>query len=289
MAINKLVALSGIAAVALVVNACGTGESTGDDTHNVAVNFAVSGAPSSPASASSFASGAESAPSLIVSGSNGTLTITEIHVIVAEVELEPADGSCDFMDNASDDDGDSDGECPDFEAPPQVLNLPLDGSPIQAVAGLIPAGTYDELEFEIEDLEDDEDNPEEAAAILALLEAIHADIDAEWPEKASARVVGNFDGGSGPVPFRVFLEAEIEVERDLVPNLVVADDGTTSSELTVNIRPDIWFTNPDDTVLNLSNWDYAMTLMLLELEIEMENGITDIEIDVDDRDDSDDS
>ena len=84
-------------------------------------------------------------PPMVLEGTNGTLTIVEIRLIVNEVELEPADGSCDLVDN-SDDDGD---ECPDFEAPPRFLDLPLDGNPIMAMTGLIPPGTYDELEFEV--------------------------------------------------------------------------------------------------------------------------------------------
>lgn len=196
--------------------------------------------------------------------------------VLVEVELEPADGSCDLVDNSEDDSDD----CPDFEAPPRFLDLPLDGTPIEVMTALVPPGTYDELEFEIEDLEDDEEDPEEAAAILALRTQILSEIP-DWPEKASALVAGTFQPtGGAAVDFRVFLDAEVEVEMDILPNLVIGDDGNASRSVTVDIRPDIWFKNADGTVLPLS--DYDTTQMLLEFELEMEDGFTEIEIDIDD-------
>jgi len=44
--------------------------------------------------------------------------------------------------------------------------------------------------------------------------------------------------------FRVFLEAEIEIERDLIRNLVVNDE-TPVTDLTVDLRVDIWFERSD--------------------------------------------
>jgi len=154
----------------------------------------------------------------------------------------------------------------------------LDGQPIEAFSGLIPPGTYDELEFEIEDLEDDEEDTQFAAEIEALREAIQDEFP-DWPRKATALVVGSFDAvGGGSTDFRVYIEAEIEIERALQPPLVVDVDGASSSALTVDIRPDLWFARSDGSVLNLSLYDYDETGQVLEFELEMEEGFLEIEI-----------
>jgi hypothetical protein len=245
----------------------------------LSLNFRVTGPPSlasgPEAGGPARVSGplAVAGPPLILDGTNGTLTIDEIRLIINEVELEPADGSCDSVEDASDDP-----DCPEFEAPPRFLDLPLDGEPIDAVTALIPPGTYKALDFEVEDLEDDEGNLEEAAAIDDLRTQIMAEIG-DWPLEASALVAGSFAPTSGgSVGFRVFLKAEIEVEMALVPNLVVADDGSANRELTVDIRPDIWFGRADGSLLPLHLYDYDTTGELLEFDVEMEDGFTEIEI-----------
>lgn len=239
----------------------------------VDVNFRV-GASSSPAmvAAAPGSTGSGSAsiagPPMSVTGSNGTLTIDEIRLIVAEVELDGEDDSCEQAGGSDD--------CADFEAPPRFLDLPLDGGPVAAFTGMIPAGTYDELEFEIEDLEDDEEDTEFAAEIAVLREAILAEFP-DWPREATALVVGSFESDAGTTDFRVYIEAEIEIERDLSPPLVISD-GEPGPDLNVELRPDIWFSNADGTVLDLSMYDYDATGELLEFEFEMEDGITEIEI-----------
>ena len=67
-------------------------------------------------------------------GSNGVLTLTQILVVVNEVQLKPADGSCDNVTTT-----DTSDDCPEFEAPPRFLDLPLDGTPVAAVTSLIAA------------------------------------------------------------------------------------------------------------------------------------------------------
>lgn len=212
-------------------------------------------------------------PPMTVVGSNGTLTIDEIRLIVAEVELKGDDDPCERAGEGDD--------CADFEAPPRFLDLPLDGEPITAFGGMIPPGTYDELEFEIEDLEDDEEDTQFAAEIEVLRAAILAEFP-DWPRKGTALVVGSFDSGAGAQSFRVYIEAEIEIERRLTPPVVIAD-GEPGPDLTVELRPDIWFMQSDGTVLDLSMYDYDTTGQVLEFELEMEDGITEIEIEFDGR------
>jgi len=250
-----------------LLGAAACGDSTGvDGPQNVSLNFRVIDGAGPMAAAP-----ARVAP---IVRDNGTLTLDEIYVIINEVELKPADGSCDLVEISSSSD-----DCPEFEAPPRFLDLPLDGTPVDAVTALIPTGTYKELDFEIEDLEDDEEEPGMAAAIEDVRDEILLQFP-NWPRKASALIVGSFTPAGGVAEdFRVYIDAEIEIEFELVPNLTVAEDGTSDRSLTVDIRPDIWFLNGDGTVRDLRDWDYGATQRLLELEVEMEEGFTDIEID----------
>lgn len=258
--------------------ACGDSTDIADPAA-VALNFQVTTASTASAAPARTAGSGDgpvmvAGPPLVLEGTNGTLTIEEIRLIVAEVELDGDDDACESQGDLSDD-------CADFEAAPRFLDLPLDGSPVEAFVGLIPPNTYHELEFEIEDLEDDEDDTEFAAEIAALRQQI-LDEFPDWPDKATALVVGSFESTDGDVTsFRVYVEAEIEVERELVPPLVVGEGGS-SPDLTVDIRPDIWFGASDGSVLELHLWDYDATGQLLELEVEMEGGFTEIEIEFDD-------
>ena len=268
---NHTITRAGLLGLALsTLVACGDSTGVGDPAR-VALNFQVQTA----TAAASVAGPARTSgptrvvgPPLVLEGTNGTLTIDEIRLIVAEVELEGDDDACEA--EAGDD-------CAEFEAPPRFLDLPLDGTPVEAFVGLVPPGTYDELEFEIEDLEDDEDDTSFAAEIAALREEIRDEFP-DWPEEATALVVGSFESTDGETTsFRVFLAAEIEVERDLIPPLVVGEDGATP-DLTVDVRPDIWFGASDGSVLELHLWDYDATAQVWEFEVEMENGFVEIEI-----------
>ena len=273
---------STVALAVTTLAACGDATSVADPAA-VALNFqvstsstaqATSGPAFTSASASSSGPAAVAGPPLVLEGTNGTLTIEEIRLIVAEVELDGDDDACEREGDLSDD-------CADFEAAPRFLDLPLDGSPVEAFVGLIPPNTYHELEFEIEDLEDDEDDTQFAAEIAALKAQILQEFP-DWPDKATALVVGSFESNEGETTsFRVYVEAEIEVERELIPPLVVGESGS-APDLTVDIRPDIWFGQSDGSVLELHLWDYDATGQLLELEVEMENGFTEIEIELDD-------
>jgi len=266
--VQAALALVGAIALGACDDSTGVG-SPGTIALNFSVGTAAPSAVSGPASAPALVAG----PPMTVSGTNGTLTIDEIRLIVAEAKLDGEDNACEDEVPGQD--------CAEFEAPPRFLDLPLDGSPVQAFVGTVPQGTYTEIEFEIEDLEDDESDSEFAAEIAALREDILAEFP-DWPRKATALVVGSFEAaGGGTTAFRVYIEAEIEIERALVPPLVVGPDGTTGADLNVDIRPDIWFSLSDGSVLDLSAYDYDDTGAVLEFELEMEDGFTEIEIDDD--------
>jgi len=225
-------------------------------------------------------------------GSNGTLSLEALWFIVSNFELEQVEAACedggdavsanrvgdddddgeehgDQGENGEDGDGDHEHECEEFEAPPSFVQLPLDGATEPAVTQAVAAGVYRKVEFEIEDIEVDEDDDD--AEIGTLFDEIRARFP-DWPERASMLATGTFTPTGGtPVPFRVFFEAEIKIEREFDPplDLTAGDEAT----VTVVVDPAAFFMRPDGTVLDLSQFDGQ----LVEFESEMEHGFSGVE------------
>ena len=246
---NKIVESLGIAAALLAGVACS--DSAGpDDTGAVIVR--VSGA-----AGMSFVA---ELLTLDVPGSIGVLTIDAIHLIVDEFKLERVEDACEDL-NGDDD------ACENFEAPPFFVAVPLDGDDIGIVSQAIPADTYEELKFETKAPEDDG----------SLLAEIRLQFD-DWPEDASAHVIGTFTPDVGePVPFRVFFDAEVKVELEFDPPFEVVEG--EDQAVTVFVDPAIWFANPDGSVVDLSTFDFDETGEVVKLEVKFENGFTKVEVD----------
>lgn len=225
--------------------------------------------PDTPANvevAFALADSADGGP-LVVTGTNGTLTITDIRFIVNEFELEREVDACNSFDAGTDDEDD---DCEKFEGGPSFVRLLLDGEASTVVSQQVPPGRYSELSFEIEDLEDDRDD-EHAAEIQALLAQVRTEFP-EWPRNASMVVIGDFDGK----PFKVFLEAEIEIET-FFPSALVVDGGDRS--VTIEVNPAFWFRNANGSVVDFSLYDFATTGRVLEFEAEIEEGFLEAEFD----------
>lgn len=244
----------------LVLAACDslTGSGTGRE---VAIRF---GTVQPQASASG--SVAPAAGQLAISGDNGVLTLDGMHVIVAEFEVKGDDDV-----NPCERSGGGD-DCEDFDAGPLLVDLPLGGSPVTVSTGEIPAGTYREVEFEVEDLDDDEEDPAERQRIQQLFQQVRAQFT-DWPRDASALVTGTFtprtSGQLGtPRPFRVFIEAEIEVEVALDPPLVI-DAGSQARSVSIELDPAALF-RVGGNVIDLSQLNGRM----IELELEVERGFS---------------
>ena len=191
-----------------------------------------------------------------VTGSNGTLLIQDIRLIVSELELNRVDAAC-VEDSDSDD-------CEEFEGGPFLVNL-LDGTPNQVVNALIPPGTYSKFEFEVEDVEADEDDDSgERAAMQAILTQVRQAYPA-FPGDASMVVHGTFTptGGAAQV-FTVYFDAEVEVEQEFATPFRVPEDGL----INVNLDPAAWFRDGGQ-VLNLA----ALNGQLIEFHQDFEQGI----------------
>lgn len=226
--------------MALALPACqGADSPTGEDPGSaVAVELAVA------SNAGETVQG-----ELVVEGTNGALVFDELAFVVEEIELDGV------------------GSTADFEEEALFLEAVLDGSTVPIVSGRVPSGTYEELEFELDDLDDDEE-------VLTDVRAIHP----AWPDHASIRVAGTFHPTEGePRDFVVYLDAELEIEMDLSPPLVVEELGEET--LLVTLAPGLWFTRSDGSVLDLSQWDHIDGGELLELEVEIEDGFLKVEWD----------
>lgn len=221
-----------------------------------------------------------SADRFVVEGTNGTLTITDVRFIVEKFKLEKADDACDALE------GEDEEACEEFEAPPSFVDLPLDGSVAPVAAADIPAGIYEELEFEVEDIDideeaDEDDGGAEFAALVTEIRAAYPD----WPEDASMVIEGTFTptGGSAQ-PFMTFAEAELEVEMEFDTPLEITEAGA-SEAVTVNVAPELWFANADGSVIDLSAYDFGPSEELLEFELKMKEGFTSVEREEDDDED----
>ena len=232
-----------LAAAPLALAACS--DSTGTDAPGqVQLRFGVA-AGASALKAADVPQAAVGGP-LAVAGSNGSLSITGIRVVVSKFKLrgvhdQPCVGGTGSTDDSPDDDA---GEC-EFQAGPLFLDLPLDGSQLTAATGTVPPGTYDRVRFRVKnlDLDDDDDddaNDDDDAAERARVTALFAQIRSQfpdWPAKASMLVTGTFTptGGSAR-PFTAYLRAEVRLELPISPPLAVTE-GSSTGEVAVLLDP----------------------------------------------------
>lgn len=237
-------------------------DSSGTDGTDVRLGFRVENA--------SLLKAKTAVDMLEITGSNGTLRIMDVRLIAAEFELERiSDEDCDLLT------GEAHDNCEEFELPPFFVDLPLDETRVTIGAANIEPDTYDELEFEVENLDDDDGNPGVADALLTDIRAQFPD----WPQKASVLLEGEFEPTGGtPQPYRVYVDAEIEIEMDLSPPLTIDADGV-SEDLTIVVDPAMWLLRTDGTVVDLSAADFSNTGDLYQFEVEFENGFKEIEFD----------
>lgn len=249
--------LAGLALGVFVLTGCDSA-GTSSDTSEVDVGFTTT-------SSSTSSLEKQAQDDLEITGSNGTLNITDIRLIVDEVDLE-----------GNDDDAEFEMEKPFF------LDLPLDGTDVASVVtGRVPPGTYTEFEFEVEDADFDDDDDDEEEELLSLRDEIENEGFTDWPADASMVVVGTFTEDGTTRSFTTYFDAEIEVEIDMEDRPFEIGGDDASRRLTVKLDPALWFENVDGTVQDLSQNDYADTGELVEFDVEyeFEDGVTEIEFD----------
>lgn len=204
---------------------------------------------------------------IAIPANGGVFEISDVQFIVSEFELEGTE-TCTVID----DDGETEMEECEFESGPHLVNLPLDGGAISLGTSQITEGTYTFLEFEVEDLEldeDDGDDPEKQAALASILAELRT-VYPDFPAGASMVVSGEYVPDTGDAqPFTVYFDAEIEIEMVIAPALEIP----ANDALTINVDPSAWFTGFDLL---------AADGQIVEFELEMEDGFVEVEIDDDD-------
>lgn len=254
----------------LTFASCNT-TSTNGSKAPVALRFQTAAAAPTNAGFSTLA--AKQGDTLTVKGSNGTLKITDVHFIVDDFELEKAEGECEGLKGKKEDD------CEEFEANLFFVDLPLNNEPLELAVSSIKNGVYSELEFEIDDLDldENEDQAEEQQKQEFFQNKVRPEFS-NWPKAASIVISGSFEANNGDVTeFTTFAAAEIEVEMALNPPLEI--NNGTAKRITVNINPEKWFVNQNGTVKNLADYDYSTTQKILEFEVEMEDGFESADVD----------
>ncbi|HET8837745.1 MAG TPA: hypothetical protein VFM82_01995 [Flavobacteriaceae bacterium] len=221
-------------------------------------------------------------PSINIEGSNGTLVIEDIRFILEDIKLEQPDSECE-------DSGDpEDTDCEELEMGPFFVDMPLNGNPLDLGTTVVADGLYDELEFEIDNLDSDDPEDTNDATLLAQIQNEFPN----WPNEASMLISGHFTSTDGvTTDFSTYAEAEVEIELNFNPALEITPE-SLNNMATVNIDPANWFLQTDGSVTDLSLYDYAATGEILEFSQEIEDGFESVESDDDhdsgDNDDDDD-
>jgi hypothetical protein len=220
----------------------------------------------------------------VIGGTNGTLVIEDVRFVVRKFELDREDDECEDDDDghrgsggsigSHDDDEDDEEECEKFRAPPAFIDLPLGGESALVVRQEVPPGVYKELEFEIRRIDpdlDDGDDEDDRDRLMALLFGRIRDEFPDWPRRASLLVAGSFTPAAGVArEFRAFFDAEIEIELEFRPPLVISEDD--ERVVTIDVDPRRWFRRPTGIVLDLSQFDFERTRRIVEFEIELKEG-----------------
>jgi len=208
---------------ALSVLALAACSDNGPEGSTVSLSF-TSQAAGSAVPVAPFASAA--APDTLLDGAN-TLIITKAELVLREVELERvSDDACDELTG-------DDSLCEKFVAGPILLDLPLDGNVGTEFTIAVDTGTYDEIEFELHKVSNDD--PEDAE-----FRAQHPDM-----VDKSVRIQGTYNGQ----PFTYETDLNEDQDQAINPPLVIGD-GVTSTNVTIIVDLDVWFRDAGGNLVN---------------------------------------
>lgn len=178
----------------------------------------------------------------------GDLEITRARLVLEEIELETDDdgtGSSSSDGLLSEDDPNDDSSGFEYETGPTLLELNLSGEVNKVMVANVPAGLYDELEFEVDTVDDDE--PEDRSA---MSNPAFADFVGE--NRYSVIIEGRYDGGAGFEDFTFRSDLSATQEQPLVPPLVL-EAGDGSANLTLVIDTTTWFQDGSGSSLDPSD------------------------------------
>ena len=199
---------------------------------------------------------------ITLAGTNGTLVVDDLRLIVSRIRLKRAEGDC------SSGMGDSTSACRKFKGGPYLVNL-LDGTAADVVTADVPAGNYTSIEFKAENLDpsddDDHDDDDGAAAGVEKLIVDLRKTYPNYPRRASMVAHGTFTPtGGAATPFTVYFQAEIRIRKSFLTPFKVPED----SKVVIDLDAASWFKSGSN-VVNLATQDGKT----LRFELELESGI----------------
>ena len=202
-------------------------------------------------SASANLAGGLSGPSLslvpVADSSGHTIDIQSVQLVLKKVELKR-----DLADACHDSDEDDD-SCEKFRAGATLITLPLGGGLVTPFTETIDPGIYDELRVQIA-------RPATEDADSTSFFATHPD----WPRRATIRVKGTYDAGTGAQPFDVYLGVSAKVRHELEPPLVVNDSTAVSSvNLTLAVDVSSWFRSRSGELIDPRSISTSPSLLAL--------------------------
>lgn len=203
-----------VSSAALALAAC---DSTSSNRTGVSVSFSTK-APAVPVVA-----GAQFAIT-VAEGAN-TLIITKAELVLRELELKLSSTSTCAIGTVED-------SCESIELGPMKIDLPTTDVVASPISVTVPAGTYQEIEFDIRRPGSD---PKDVAFVAANPQF----------NNVSIRVEGTFNG----TPFTFTSQLDQEVQIDFNPAVVIAE-GTNNVTIAVDLRS--WFRNSSGVLINPS-------------------------------------
>lgn len=187
-----------------------------------------------PGSTSDGSAAVSPSPNVVVESGGSTLNISRVELVLNQVEFRRSDGEgCVDSEEPGQDDGDS---CAEVAVQPTILELPVDRDAATTGPVVVPAGTYEGLEFD-----------------LQVATASDGNIVNQSPSLvgSSLQVRGSFDDGSGGVELdSAFFSPEFQVQLDL-DNPIELGEGFASS-MTVTVDVASWFRLENDELVNPS-------------------------------------
>jgi hypothetical protein len=174
---------------------------------------------------------------IVVGASGDTLVVSRVQLVLNDVELRRADvTTCpdtipvsSNRERSSDDRG-----CSRLDLGPMLVDLPLDSTGTSKLAVAIPAGSYREIEFELDKVR----TGSSASAAESLFVVAHPEF-----RDVTVRVTGTYRG----TPFTFSSRVEAEVEFEFEPALVV--EAGVNDNITVSLDLGRWFRNETGALL----------------------------------------
>lgn len=253
--VSNLRSAKSLAASLVVAGLCLTAVGCGDSTTG----------PSSPGAGStelSLSAVTVTTPAVLARAAEGDVTLTRARLLVRRVVLKQL-GRHEV----------------DFVTSPRVLDLPLDGTVTEFAVDAVPAGTYDEVRFDIHELDDDDPRYREWRELPEFADFVGRD-------DVSVILEGTVLRNGTEVPF--VLRSDLNERQDvaLVPPLVLSGE-ENAVNVTFVVDASSWFVTSSGRRLDPTDDDD-----LDEIEDRIENSIEGFRDDdrdgCDDDDDEDD-